>query len=360
MVGLFLEGQGYEILGAQMGRDAVEKAVAEKPGLVLLDINLPDIDGYEVCRQLRARVETAHVPIVMLTSRGGADDRVAGYQAGVDDYIAKPVHPVELKARVQAVLVRAARPEPAPERRARVVGVLGTKGGAGTTTIAANIAAVLQSEADVLVADLTPGSGSLGLQLGARGSGRGDLLSQPAEAVTRRMVELALVTRESGLRVLPGAAEPAGVGISLSADHVEVLLGYLGGMCDWLVLDLGDGLSAVTRKSLGWCDHVVVVTEGDEIALQLLEALLMALARDAGVDRHRVSVVVVNRAASAKETFAKVDFESRLGVALAGLVPAAAELSRESHRRGEPLVRAYPESVAARELHLVARYIEQL
>jgi DNA-binding response OmpR family regulator len=101
---LYLEREGYETLVAHGGRRALELARSESPDLVVLDLMLPEIDGYEVCRALRS--ESA-VPIVMLTARTTEEDTLRGLDLGADDYIAKPFSPRELVARVRAVLRRA-------------------------------------------------------------------------------------------------------------------------------------------------------------------------------------------------------------------------------------------------------------
>jgi DNA-binding response OmpR family regulator len=100
----YLEREGFAVEAVRDGRDALERSDAALPDLVVLDIMLPGIDGLEVCRRLRAR---APVPVVMLTARGGEEDRVLGLELGADDYVAKPFSPRELTARVRAVLRRA-------------------------------------------------------------------------------------------------------------------------------------------------------------------------------------------------------------------------------------------------------------
>jgi DNA-binding response OmpR family regulator len=362
-VGLFLDGQGYEIVPAQSGQVALQKAVERQVELVLLDINLPDIDGYEVCRQLRARPETSDVPIVMFTSLRSVDDRVKGFSAGADDFITKPIHPTELQARLRAVLVRSTRREPVPEKRARVIGFLGGKGGVGTTTIAVNAAAGLQKQSvgEVVLADLGPGSGTLGLYLGLRPGrgGIGRLLSQPAEAVTRRMVELELASHSHGIRVLPGQSAPMGAAAVLTSEHMQVVLDQLGGMCDWLVLDLGMGVPDATRCALERCDHVVLVTEPDAITLRLVEQLLSLLVQDVGVERHNVSAVIVHRTTAA-EAAAPAGLEDELGISIAGVVPMNADLAREATKRGVALVDAYPNSIVGQQLARVTAYLAEV
>jgi DNA-binding response OmpR family regulator len=114
VVRLYLERAGYEVTQAGDGSAALAAVAREAPDLVVLDLMLPEIDGLEVCRRLRARDDG--VPIVMLTALGEESDRILGLQMGADDYVTKPFSPRELVLRVQSVLRRSlARPTPAPE-----------------------------------------------------------------------------------------------------------------------------------------------------------------------------------------------------------------------------------------------------
>jgi DNA-binding response OmpR family regulator len=108
---LYLEREGFETLVAHGGRRALELARSEAPDLLVLDLMLPEVNGYEVCRTLRS--ESA-VPIVMLTARTTEEDTLRGLDLGADDYIAKPFSPRELVARVRAVLRRAPAGATAP------------------------------------------------------------------------------------------------------------------------------------------------------------------------------------------------------------------------------------------------------
>ena len=108
-VALYLKNAGYRIQTAGTGREALERAAAEKPSLIVLDLMLPDVDGLEVCRRIR---QTSDVPILMLTARDEDVDKIIGLEVGADDYLTKPFNPRELVARVKSVLRRSV-----PERR---------------------------------------------------------------------------------------------------------------------------------------------------------------------------------------------------------------------------------------------------
>jgi two-component system, OmpR family, alkaline phosphatase synthesis response regulator PhoP len=108
-VSLYLKNAGYDVQMAETGEDALSKAEAHQPSLIVLDLMLPDIDGIEVCRRLRRRSD---VPILMLTARDEDVDKIIGLEVGADDYLTKPFNPRELVARVKSILRRAT-----PERR---------------------------------------------------------------------------------------------------------------------------------------------------------------------------------------------------------------------------------------------------
>ena len=101
-----LNGAGFDVLTADNGLDALRLARERRPDLIVLDLMLPEMTGEEVCRQLKKEPDTAAIPILMLTAKGQAGDRIAGLEIGADDYISKPFSPRELVLRVEAVLRR--------------------------------------------------------------------------------------------------------------------------------------------------------------------------------------------------------------------------------------------------------------
>ncbi|HMK93458.1 MAG TPA: response regulator, partial [Thermoleophilia bacterium] len=101
-----LAKEGYAVVTVETGEDAIDAARRKLPDLILLDLMLPGVDGLEVCRALKADPTTAHIPIVMVTAKGGEADIVTGLELGADDYVTKPFSPRVLAARVKAVLRR--------------------------------------------------------------------------------------------------------------------------------------------------------------------------------------------------------------------------------------------------------------
>ncbi|MBS6777656.1 MAG: response regulator transcription factor [Butyricicoccus pullicaecorum] len=109
---LYLEREGYTVLEAENGVEGIKKCKSDKPDMLLLDVMMPVMDGWAVCREIRAESD---VPIIMLTAKGETADRVSGLEMGADDYIVKPLEMPEVIARVRAVFRRMA-PDDAPEK----------------------------------------------------------------------------------------------------------------------------------------------------------------------------------------------------------------------------------------------------
>jgi PleD family two-component response regulator len=109
LLGMYFSGYDYEVAVADRGQQGLDLARRRLPDVVLLDIGLPDIDGYAVCNELRASPRTSHIPVIFLSEKASANDRVAGLGAGAQDYITKPFDLEELRLRVQNLISRSLR-----------------------------------------------------------------------------------------------------------------------------------------------------------------------------------------------------------------------------------------------------------
>ena len=134
-VKLALEDEGWQMEGAETGEAALEAFARQPADVVLIDIMLPGIDGFEVCRSLR---RSSDVPIIMVTARADTHDVVAGLEAGADDYLTKPFAPKELSARIRALLRRARTPEHVPSGQALRFGDLEVIPDQGVVRLAGN------------------------------------------------------------------------------------------------------------------------------------------------------------------------------------------------------------------------------
>jgi len=103
-ISYMLEKEGYQVLTATNGLEGLSKAKGENPDLLILDVMLPGIDGFEICHRLRAESQIAHLPILMLSAKGQATDRSTGLQVGADEYLTKPVERSVLLSKIEALL----------------------------------------------------------------------------------------------------------------------------------------------------------------------------------------------------------------------------------------------------------------
>src|SRR3970040_1843159 len=109
MLRIYFTGQGFEVSVAPRGGEALELTRKSLPHLIVLDIMLPDMDGYAVCRELRTTTRTSHIPIIFLTQKDERSDRIAGLELGADDYVTKPFDIEELKLRVSNAIMASKR-----------------------------------------------------------------------------------------------------------------------------------------------------------------------------------------------------------------------------------------------------------
>ena len=356
LVGLMLQRQGYQVIAASNGSQGLTKAFEERPNLILLDVMMPDMDGYEVTRRLRKNPATASIPILMFTAKTQLDDKVAGFEVGADDYLTKPTHPTELQSHVKALLARSIpkRPEEletvSKEKQGYVIGVLSVRGGLGVSTVATNLAAGLfsRSKADVILAELTPGQGTLAMELGLPSqTALTDILKGTAVEVTREKVQSALVPHPMGIRILASSDHPKDVDLVAHVENFEALIMRLRTMARFIVLDLGSGLPSFVQKALPLCSDRIVVLEGMPNSIQQTRVLLNEIT-ELKVDPKSISVVLNNRQRSdAQIPWAQV--QERLEHSILTTLTPMPELFLQASRLRVPAIMAQPENMISQQ-----------
>lgn len=359
LVGLMLERQGYDISVASNGEQGLRKAAADRPDLILLDVMMPDMDGYEVTQHLREDPSLAHIPIIMFTAKSMVDDKVAGFEAGVDDYLTKPTHPAELTAHVKAVLTRSAQGPTKQEGGAKgnIIGFLGARGGMGTTTLAINTAIALQQRGqDVVLAEFNPGRASLRLDLSIdRGSGLSNLLTRSLKDIHLRSVEGELVNHNSGVRLLLGDYRPPESELAQAVPQMEAIVGNLGALATAVILDLGSGVPPYLKPLLEHCDRLVLVVEpvfpSNRFALALVDEL-----EASGFGRHKINLALVTKTRTSLQIPWR-QIQGDLSVEIAGIVPPAAEQAHQASQGGTPLLMMQPDSVLGDQIEKLADHL---
>ena len=363
LLGLMLQKQGYQVITASNGEQGLAQADAENPDLILLDIMMPAMDGYQVARRLRKTPQTGNIPILVFTAKAQLDDKVAGFEAGADDYLTKPTHPAELSAHVKALLARSGKSKvPAPaksaEVRAYTVGILAPRGGQGVSTVAVNLGDALRiaTHRETIVAELRPGMGTLGPDLGiATPNGLGELLTSALPDISAPKVQEKLYTHGNGLRLLFGSVQPKDGLLPNTPDLMEAIVTHLGTLASYLVLDLGSGLSPLTQKLLPACDVLLVLVELVPNSVVHSRALIANLA-DICRDRQKIHAVMVNHVRSDTQ-ISMTQLEELLGMPPLIAITPAPELLYSAYRMTTTAVTARPESVTAQQFSKLASEI---
>lgn len=353
LIGLMLQRQGYEITVANSGQQALARAHADQPDLIILDIMMPDMDGYEVCRRLRHDPATQAIPIIMFTAKTMVDDKVAGFEAGADDYLTKPTHPAELASRIKAVLARSAAQQRPQSEHAVTLGFLGAKGGVGTTTLAVNIAAAMVRNEATVLADFRLGQGTLGLALGfGRSTGMANLLSRPTSEITARAVENELVTHTSGLRLLLSSARPKETLLNAAPEAAATIIRHLRGLGRNVLIDLGAGLNRLTARLLQDIDQLTLAVEPNRMSLTLAREILRELER-IGMPGARIFVVLINHAQSNLQ-IPWQEAEQILNHEMTAIISPAPEVAFQAAEAGFPIILFQPNSIVANQFTKLA------
>jgi pilus assembly protein CpaE len=361
LIGLMLKRQGYEVVAANAGVPAIQKAMAEQPDLIILDVMMPDMDGYEVCRRLRTDTRTTSIPIIMFTAKTMVDDKVAGFEAGADDYLTKPTHPAELSSRIKAVLARRQQQRgtssQAPAGAGGLsLGFVGVKGGVGTTTLAVNVASLLSKEAPTLLTDVRPGQGTLSLSLGfAKANGFANVMRRPPNEINARLVEENVVSHNSGLRLLLSSVNPQESQLNLTPEGLAELIKASAGLATYRLYDLGAGLNRLSVRAIRDLDHSILLVEPNRVTLGAGLALKREL-ESIGIAKTRYSIVIFNRTQSSLQ-IPWQEVEQLLEHEVAAIISPAPELAYQSAEASLPITLYQPSSIVAGQ---VAKLVEEL
>lgn len=364
LVGLMLERQGYTIVAATTGQQALSLAKSEKPALVVLDLMMPDIDGIQVARQLRADPDTQNIFIIMFTARGQMEDKLEGFDAGADDYLTKPVQPRELIAHIKAVLKRAGGTQSVSAKeyksRGQLIGVLAAKGGVGVSTVAINLGIALRitSKKPTIVADFRPGSGTIGLELGySNAQGLSRLLSFNPAAITPEVVENELNEHVIGLRLLLSSPNPHDVQNCNPVESFDAIARSLVYLANYSVLDLGSSPTPAILKVVDQCQVIVLVLE--PVPQTLIQSrVLFDYLIERGKDENMILLTLVNRQRAGMQlSLGQVQDQFSRNIPV--MVTAVPELAYQSQVSNTPMMLRQTDGVTAQQFASLANKVLQ-
>lgn len=340
LVGLMLERQGYKIIAANNGTQALQMAKTEHPDVIILDVMMPDLDGYEVSRRLRKDPETANIPILMFTAKSQVDDKISGYESGADDYLTKPIHPAELTAHLRALLSRSKQRRTPSAEGGYTIGVLAAKGGVGVSTLTLNLAIAFhqKSKAEVIAAELRPGQGTWAVELSNNFSdGLSTLLRKPAADITAAAVENELVRMPYGVRLLMASPKSKDTELMNAHDQMEAVLDNLPLLAKLVLLDIGTNFMPTYDTALNHCNEVIVITEPFPASVQRSRQLLEDLSTRGFGRSKLLTLVSVNRI-RADVQLSIIQMQEILGVPITQVFPPVPEIAFQAASRSIPLI----------------------
>lgn len=358
LIGLMLQRNGYEVIAAHAGNQAITKAMNELPDLIILDVMMPDMNGYDVCRRLRANPTTQDIPIIMFTAKTLIDDKVAGFEAGADDYLTKPTHPAELASRVRAILQRSSSKKQSGSSKGATIGVLGVKGGIGATTVTLNLgASLLQMKASPVVADFRLGVGNLGATLGlAQSSGMSKLLNRHANEITSDVINKEIATHQSGLRVLSCSTKAREGLVTPSPDTALAIIKELRNIGKPTIFDLGSGFNPLISQIYPEMDRLIILVDPATVTLNMARDLLQELAKG---NRDKIHLVVVNRAQiNLQPPWHEV--EHLLEHEIRAIISPSPELAYQAMESGMPMVSFQPNAIVSSQLNKLAEDVYKI
>jgi len=339
-----LRQKGFNVSTASNGAEALQDIKNANPNLVILDVMMPDMDGYELCRRLRERPDTAHLPILILTGLNEINERLKAFEAGADDFIPKPFQAEELLARIRVALRRSSQqPKITIENQAKVIAVFSLRGGIGVSTLATNLALGLTQvwSYPVIMADvaLENGISVLMLDIPLRYSWSNLAPMQPSEIDTEVVSKL-LLRHDSGLRVLAAPRRPQEAEL-LSGEHVRHTLQALRKQGEYLLLDLPHNFNETTLAALDEADQILLLLSPELAAVHCANVALQIFDQ-IGYSREKVKLVL-NWVYKGKG-LPRAEIEKTLKQKIEFILPNAGDALASALTLGKPPVYDKPDS----------------
>ncbi|MCP5098698.1 MAG: response regulator [Chloroflexi bacterium] len=375
-----LETNGYNVVSARSGFRGVSLAETELPDLIMVDGMMPEMDGWEVCRRVRKIEELAGTPIIMFSAVEESEQKLAGFDAGADDYLTKPTEPDELIERVQALL-QAVTPrhtgsvmassggrakkdplmttqqvslrEPAGvaftsslmSDQSSLIVVLGARGGVGTTTLSINLAASLaEMNVPTTLVDLDFVQGHIALYLKQKVRRSINKLATLSTSRLKSQVSEAAVNYRDNLQLLLTRSNLLDERATLSVNQTMDMIGALSRPGHVVVVDLGRGITAVTRPIVEQADQVIICLRPERVSLAAAKQLV-AKWKDVLLPHTSLNAVIFDF--NTAREIPKQAIESYLGQSIMAVVPIQPSDFTKTVNKGVPFIELFKDSRTA-------------
>ncbi|MFQ5399443.1 MAG: response regulator [Anaerolineae bacterium] len=385
IVVMTLKRFGYQVVSSISPVEGLVLAETERPDLILLDMHMPEMDGKEVCRRLRAHASLASIPVIMFTAIGDVDKKREGFDAGADDYLVKPTDPDEMISRIEALLEGVTKPVPGepmvepetiittvdrPDKAGPVstlpdsapavkqlIAIMGARGGVGVTTLATNLALCMaEAGCPTTLVDLDMVQGHAGLYLGQKRKAGLDALVELPEAQIPAALPQHLRQIGDNLQLLGTWPDLDGRHPQLSPKQTAALIEGLMQPGQCVIVDMGRGVSEMTRPVLEQATDVLVCLKPERVAMTAARQLLRQLRQE--LPRNPSLGAIMIPATSGISLPAKT-VEAFLGHPLLAVIPSQAAEMVQAINKGIPVCRLDPDSPAADQFRqLAAQFVK--
>src|SRR5207249_7487526 len=347
LLSTWLSRHGYEVTLANDGWEALKAIRAKMPDLVITDVNMPNMNGFELTRRLRADHRTARIPVVMLSARKQADDVLTGYAECADEYIPKPVEMAVLAAKIEVLLKRMKATAGEAIKRGRVVVFLRGKGGAGATTLAVNSAVSLAETKmyKTAVLDLNLEFGNVGSHLNLKPQHTlADLAEMQPDQLDDATFATFIAQDRSGVQICIGSNVPEHAEL-VTVSAVQQSIDRLRRTSDYLMVDTQPSFTPLTLAAIDTADGACVVSEPHVASMKTGKACLDVLEK-LSFPKERTLLVINRTTQSGLDTDEVSRYFNRRPDVVVPFTPAFDDAAD----RGRPIVVLHADNAPSKQL----------
>ncbi len=333
LLNLALRRNKHEVILSADGQDGLAKALTERPDLAIVDVMMPDMDGYELVRRIRANPRIAGMRVIILTARGQPVDESAALAAGADVYLRKPLNITKFLEEVEKLLGTAKG-----GKKAVIFPVFSLRGGIGKTTVATNLALLLQQISPTLLLDLSPNSGHCALHLGLKPVRHwGRLVQLRANTLEKDTTIGGLsLAHTSGLKLIAAPPNPL-QGEGFSKEQMSVFLNTLRKKVHFIVVDMPPTLDQTVQAVLEEAQQTILLSGVDHPGIQTTIQTLEVLK-----GQHEQFLLLFNRVTPGPQP-PLAALQRALRLPIAALIPYDATQTTALHRQN-PSALSNPQS----------------
>jgi len=358
-----LEPLRCELHYSENGKDGVTKAHTLKPDIIITDVMMPELNGYDVTRLLRREPQFAATPILVLTTQAGLQDKLKSFEAGADDHLTKPFEAAELLMRVTALLrrmeaARLSQQAAQTDQSARMIAVHSLRGGTGASTLAVNLGVGLASlwKKPTALVDITMTAGQVALMLNMPLKRTWtDIARYGADDLDLDVIMSIVGAHESGLSFIAAPTFPSEAE-TLHGETLGAALRLLKGQFEYVVADLPHDFSEPALQALDVMDMILMVATPDMASIRAAVAAMDTYEK-LGYQREKVKLVL--SAIFPRSSLSKGKIESALGLTAVMMIPYVPDIFVDGINLGQPPIYYKPHEPVSALLEDFALFISK-